>query len=372
MRIHRCPRRDLFSPHDSQGGPKLSDISKRRESIVCSTDGGERRIVDRWDDKETSKDLPQEWTGSTKFRKSWGVLSEQTKPSAEGDLLHDVEGDILDLRPTSQQGKEWNLRNRKDQLEILWLIRKKCPRLVIGCGECILFCTVLYHEQIRRGAWFLHDLSGDASQLSLPCIIRLECRHDVFHALGDARDRRDGGRVSFLTNSPHIARRVEGSKSRENLDSEICEGLRQQVDDAGHTSAMMHLPSGTQARPVDLTPHILKKRSRRSEGGQIVQELNSIREGKYWDDAKGGWLDPVLVRKAREEEMQYVKKHVVYEKVPISQCWKETGKNPIKTGWADTNKGTSECPNIRSRWVARSTTLDPGPTCSAQRHLWRE
>ena len=84
-----------------------------------------------------------------------------------------------------------------------------------------------------------------------------------------------------------------------------------------------------------------------------MQELNSIREGKYWEDAKGGWLDPVLVRKAREEEMQYVKKHAVCEKVPMSQCWKETGKNPIKTGWADTNKGTSECPNVRSRWVAK-------------------
>ena len=249
------------------------------------------------------------------------MLSEQTKPSAEDDLSRDVKGDILDLRPTSQQGKEWNFRISTDQLEMLWLIRKKCPKLEIGCGKCILFCTVLYHEQIRRGAWFLHDLSGDASQLSLPSIIRLQCRHDVFHALGDARDRRDGGRVSFLTNSPHIARRVEGSKSRENLDSLICEGLRQQVDDAGRSSAMMHLPSGTQAKPVDLTHHILKKRSRRSEGGQIVQELNSIREGKYWDDAKGGWLDPVLVRTAREEEMQYVKNHGVYEKVPMSQCW---------------------------------------------------
>ena len=36
VRIHRRTRRDLFSPHDSQSGPKLSDISKRRESIVCS------------------------------------------------------------------------------------------------------------------------------------------------------------------------------------------------------------------------------------------------------------------------------------------------------------------------------------------------
>ena len=148
--------------------------------------------------------------------------------------------------------------------------------------------------------------------------------------------------MSFLTNCPHIARKVEGTNRRENLDSEICEGLRQQIGHADHASSTMHIASGTQVNPLDLTPQILKKRSRRSEGGQIVQELNSIREGKYWDDAKGGWLDPVLVRKAREEEMQYVRKHAVYEKVSMSQCWKETGKNPIKTGWEDTNKGTSQ------------------------------
>ena len=157
-------------------------------------------------------------------------------------------------------------------------------------------------------------------------MIRLERRHDVFHALGDARDRRDGERVSFLTNSPHIARRVEGSQRREDLDSDICEGLRQQVGDVDHTYALVHMASGTQVRPFDLMPQTLKRRSRRSEGGQIVQELNSIR-----DDAKGGWLDLVLFRKAREEEIQYVKKHAVYEKVPMSHCWKETGKNPIKT-----------------------------------------
>ena len=92
--------------------------------------------------------------------------------------------------------------------------------------------TVLFLEQVRRGAWFLHDLSGNALQLSLPCMIRLECRHDVIHALGNARDRRDGERVSFLTN-----RRVKGSKRREDLDSEICEGLRQQFGDVG-----THLP----------------------------------------------------------------------------------------------------------------------------------
>ena len=83
---------------------------------------------------------------------------------------------------------------------------------------CILFCTVLYHWQLRRGEWFLHDLSGDGSQLSLPCMIRLE------------------------------------DPQRENLDSEICEGLRQQVGDVDDTSALMHLVGGAQASSVDLTP----------------------------------------------------------------------------------------------------------------------
>ena len=201
----------------------MSDISKRRESIVCSTDGGEWRIVDRWRDKEKGRQRDASRSASElvlcdydsenhNHRETSSSDIEQTQPLAEDDVLPDVNGGILDLRPTSQHGKRWNLSDRQDQREIVWLIRKKRPKIVIGYGRCTLFCSMLYHEQIRRGTWFLHDLSGDASQLSLPCTICLECRHDVFHALGDARDRRDGERVSIVTNSPHIARRVEGSK----------------------------------------------------------------------------------------------------------------------------------------------------------------
>ena len=87
-------------------------------------------------------------------------------------------------------------------------------------------------------------------------------------------DRASSRTAHFLT------RKVERVNRRENLDSVICEGLRQQVGDACHASSTMHIASGTQVRQFDLTPQIRKKRSRRSEGGQIVQELNSIREGK--------------------------------------------------------------------------------------------
>ena len=52
-RPERNGREFTVVPDETQGGPKLSDTSKRRESMVFSTDGGERRVVDRWGDKES-------------------------------------------------------------------------------------------------------------------------------------------------------------------------------------------------------------------------------------------------------------------------------------------------------------------------------
>ena len=113
--------------------------------------------------------------------------------------------------------------------------------------------------------------------------------------------------------------------------------------------------------PTDLSHLLVNKMSRKSEGGKACDQLLSMRGGHYWDDAKGGWLPPELVAKARDEEMGYVRRHRVYERVRRQVCLDETGKQPVKTGWADTNKGTAQDPNIRSRWVAKEfrTSVDP-------------
>ena len=39
--------------------------------------------------------------------------------------------------------------------------------------------------------------------------------------------------------------------------------------------------------------------------------------------------------------------------VPIEECWRVTGAEPISTRWVDINKRDSLCPNYRSRLVAR-------------------
>ena len=62
---------------------------------------------------------------------------------------------------------------------------------------------------------------------------------------------------------------------------------------------------------------------------------------EYYDDVTGKLLNKELVLKARIQQLGEVKKFDVYHKVPIQQCWNETGKNPIAVRWLDVNPRTS-------------------------------
>ena len=48
-----------------------------------------------------------------------------------------------------------------------------------------------------------------------------------------------------------------------------------------------------------------------------------------------------------------MRRHKMYVRVPREVCSRETGKAPIKTGWAETDKGQPG-PNVRARWVANA------------------
>ena len=72
----------------------------------------------------------------------------------------------------------------------------------------------------------------------------------------------------------------------------------------------------------------------------------------FWDDNSGKQLDPKLVKRAREEEMQQFQNHVVYEKAPIAEAT-NSGTKLITTRWVGTNKGGDESPKYRCRLVTR-------------------
>ena len=56
--------------------------------------------------------------------------------------------------------------------------------------------------------------------------------------------------------------------------------------------------------------------------------------------------------------MQEFRKHRVYDKVDIQECWDNTGKEPIGTRWVDINKGDESNPDYRSRLVAQEIKVD--------------
>ena len=72
-----------------------------------------------------------------------------------------------------------------------------------------------------------------------------------------------------------------------------------------------------------------------------------------YDDMSGDMLDPALVEKARQLEVEYLKKMKVYD-VMSRQEFKKRGQGKlIKGRWLDVNKGDSGSPDIRSRYVGK-------------------
>ena len=68
-----------------------------------------------------------------------------------------------------------------------------------------------------------------------------------------------------------------------------------------------------------------------------------------WDDHTGASLESKKVKGARQLEMEYYDKMHVFDEVPIAQCWKRTGKAPLRARWLDIDKGTRK----QRRWVAK-------------------
>jgi hypothetical protein len=64
-------------------------------------------------------------------------------------------------------------------------------------------------------------------------------------------------------------------------------------------------------------------------------------------------LPPSLVRQARAEEIKFMLDWGVWERAPIANCWRDTGKAPIGSKWVDVNKGDATKPLIRSRFVVK-------------------
>ena len=100
-------------------------------------------------------------------------------------------------------------------------------------------------------------------------------------------------------------------------------------------------------------------------------ELLSLGEVWHWDDNKGGWLDPELCANARREEVEYTRRHKMYTRVHREVCLRETGKAPIWTGWAETDRGNQGSPTCARGGSRRKTRRTRGQSCTRRRRRWR-
>ena len=71
----------------------------------------------------------------------------------------------------------------------------------------------------------------------------------------------------------------------------------------------------------------------------------------FVDEVSGKALNSKLVAEAQAEELDYAARYNVWDLVPVSECWKETGAGPIGSRWININKGDEQRPNYRSRLV---------------------
>ena len=280
----------------------------------------------------------------------------------------------------------------------------------------VRFCIELYMEQIHGGRYFLHEHPENATSWKMPEVIELAAQAGVgmtacdMCAYGMKIVDKDGEALvrkstRFLTNADEVAKRINKrcsnretptasprQRSLRGSSRESGERLRAPADEAAKLKIRaQHRHAnilGGHARQCQVYPREFCKevcagvaaQKRMHELGMRAESLMNLEEmltvdpsgelhedpmtkmsetgvsSHCWfatDDLSGAILEPELVAEARREEINYFKSRGVYEKVPIEECWHQTGKPPIAVRWVDINKGDETFKNYRSRLVAK-------------------
>ena len=323
-----------------------------------------------------------------------------------------IPGFALDLTTADTDGALWDFDSKVMRERAMRKLKEEKPMLLIGSPMCtafstwqrinnkirdpyivecekkravmhLEFCMELYKEQLRNGRYFVHEHPAYAASWQEDCVKKLMTEQGVEIATcdqcmyGSAAD--DGSPVkkptSFMTNAPELAKRLRtrcdgklGTCGRpERGQHAQCRGRTARMAAIYHFKLCRAILMGfrDQLRKdgtyVDGFVGLLESRAEREQ--LPVYKLTDVDgaifhvqvedEPIYRDDLTGQLLPPDLVRAARAKELEYFNSKQVWQKRPVGEARRVTGKPPISVRWVDVNKGDNQCPNIRSRLVAR-------------------
>ena len=231
--------------------------------------------------------------------------------------------------------------------------------------------------QIDGGRYYLHEHPLTASSWQEPCLNKIiKHEHNIVTRIHmcayNMRIPDNQGReyifkpTQFITNSPLIAARLErkcdethaharlqGNRTNKaaiypgKLIDAITQGINDQIK--ADQFDLNLIASIDIARGMTTMDELRKIQLNAAQCHD-----NEDESGEYAvDDVSGAYLDPKMVKKARAEEIEYVRSMKLYTKVPISECLAKTGKQPIAVRWIDVNKQDDANPLYRSRLVGK-------------------
>ena len=307
----------------------------------------------------------------------------------------------------------WNLDDAEHVEQIEYLLKEENPMFLIGSPSCELFeglakksrqskldeeseetrhlrvACELYSKQSKKGGRFLHEhpegaeswkskeiqevrnLSGKLDEQSNPIEIHEvegpDCQWGLKATKRPTKQKECiKGKTRWLTNCPKLAKLLREITKSANLRASI---WRRQVQ------LMNGQTKGIQCYAPEVLKAVLQTaKTEMMETGELDQ-LSSVTAGPsphepvwfedqhveedyedYFDTVNGGFLQPALVKAARQEELMWVDSQKIFNEELISYEEARSrmgGVAPISVKWVDTNKGDDKKTQYRSRLVAR-------------------
>jgi hypothetical protein len=255
------------------------------------------------------------------------------------------------------------------------------------------FAIEVYECQIRCGRHFLHEHPATASSWEVPLMKRLRSRPGVGEVVahmcqfGMTTHSAHGAApvlkpTRFLSSAPEVlkslSRRCPRDHTHQRLSGgrasgaavyppELCKAMLRGIDAQMRREGLVMnrrlaelLDSGCAVysleQEADGTAHSESEVLPEEEYTRVQDEEESLKKHspqRYWDAITNEELPADLTAESRAEELAFMKEWGVWDVVPVSECWKNTGKRPLQSKWVDVNKGDFLRPVVRSRFVAK-------------------
>ena len=383
----QAEERKSESSSSSTRGPTGANEGRKREAETETQENQSKKVRMSSDDsgKPDLKGGDKRDTDAEENRGEKGIRASSLERQLDR-LMNDKETikgkACMDLTGRNVAGEMWDFSQKEHRNEAMRAWAEEKPILIVGCSpfqrklasqtwgmaeQDLDFGIKLYELQNSRGGFYLHGSP------------RVGPRHAKESAIGkhefiktDIRRLGVGKNNYSLNVIEYVATDVctnFGAMGSVLLNLQATGDSRVVKRNRGGANVWLGSYSETNATNIvdALAKEImLNERGllqvgliKEVVGGEVGQEDvphdedGGAESGKYqwapeaWDDISGQPLEAESVRRARREEIQYVHDMQLYTKVPIDECVRVTGKQPIAARWVDVNKGDSKHPQIR-------------------------